>query len=61
MNFELFEAIKQSDNFFWKIAIPVCAVVLILLLREWIWRWLQKWANVALIKRGRKKRLARSL
>lgn len=58
MNFELFPGVqKHSDNFFWTIAVPVCSVVLIILLREWIIRWVTKLANKSLIKRGRKRRL----
>lgn len=57
-NFETFPGVQQhSDKFFWTIATPVCAVVGLLLLREWIWRWLEKMANRALINRGRRKRL----
>jgi len=59
MNFEVFPGVqKHSDKFFWSIAVPVCAVVLIILLREWIVRWVTKLANKSLIKRGRKRRLA---
>lgn len=60
MNFEVFAGVqKHSDAFFWTIATPVCAVVAIILLREWIFWGLQKYAKKALIKRGRKKRLER--
>ncbi|KAK5947659.1 hypothetical protein PMZ80_001813 [Knufia obscura] len=60
MNFEVFPGVqKHSDNFFWSIAIPVCTVVLLILLREWIVRWVTKWANKTLIRRGRKRRLAK--
>jgi Mg2+ and Co2+ transporter CorA len=60
MNFAVFPGVMEhSDTFFWTIAIPVCAVVAILLLRESIMRWFVKWANKALIARGRRKRLAR--
>lgn len=48
---------EHSDTFFWMIAIPVCAVVIVLLLSDSVERWMVKWANKALIKRGRRKRL----
>jgi Mg2+ and Co2+ transporter CorA len=61
MNFEVFPGVqKHSDKFFWTIAAPVCAVVLIILLREWIVRWFTKWANKTLIRRGRKRRLEKA-
>ena len=61
MNFAKFDGVmNHSDAFFWTIATPVCAVVAIILLREWIMWWLQKYAKKALIKRGRKKRLERA-
>lgn len=60
MNFEHFPGVqKHSDKFFWSIAIPVCVVVALILLREWIDRWVIRWANKTLIKRGRKRRLER--
>jgi len=61
MNFEVFPgAQNHSDKFFWTIAVPVCAVVLIILLREWIVRWITKLAKKSLIKRRRKRRLAKA-
>lgn len=61
MNFEVFPGVQQhSDGFFWSLAIPICLVVGLLLLREWISRWLKKWANILLIRRGRRKRLERA-
>jgi len=61
MNFEVFPGVQEhSDKFFWTIAAPVCAVVLLILLREWIVRWVTKWANKTLIRRGRKRRLEKA-
>jgi len=58
MNFVNFTgAHNHSDAFFWVIALPVCFFVMILLMRDIILRWLTKWANKMLIKRGRKRRL----
>lgn len=58
MNFELFPGVQQhSDKFFWTLAIPICAVVALILLREWLERWVVRWANKTLIKRGRQRRL----
>lgn len=60
MNFEVFPGVQEhSDQFFWSIAIPVCAIVALILLREWMWRWIIRWAQKMLIKRGRKRRLER--
>lgn len=61
MNFEVFPGVQQhSDRFFWSIALPVCVVVAIILLREWIDQWVIRWANKMLIKRGRKRRLEKA-
>lgn len=61
MNFATFPGVRDhSDGFFWSLAIPICLVVGLLLLREWISRWLRKWADRMLIRRGRKKRLERA-
>ena len=58
MNFATFSGVQEhSDIFFWVIAIPVCAAVILLLLRNSIERWMVKWANKALVRRGRKRRL----
>lgn len=62
MNFKDFDGVqKHSDAFFWTIASPVCAVVAIILLRDWIVRWLGSWAKKASIKRGRKRRMERAM
>lgn len=60
MNFQEFAGIRHSDVYFWYIAIPVCFIVLLILLREWIVRWFWRNANKLLIQRGRKKRLAKA-
>ena len=58
MNFATFPGVTDhSDTFFWVIAVPVCAVVILLLLRDSLERWFVKLANKALIQRGRKRRL----
>lgn len=58
MNFHLFSGVQEhSDAFFWAIALPVTAIVLLLLMRDALGRLVVRWANKALIKRGRKKRL----
>lgn len=59
MNFTHFKGIENSDVYFWYIAIPVCFVVLLILLRDWISRWFTRKATKLLIKRGRKRRLER--
>ena len=58
MNFFHFDGVQHhSDSFFWVVAAPVCAVVIILLLRDTFMRTMVKWANKMLIRRGRKRRL----
>ncbi|KAJ9663695.1 hypothetical protein H2198_000707 [Neophaeococcomyces mojaviensis] len=61
MNFAYFAGVQNhSDGYFWSIAGPVCAVVGVILLREWVWRWIQQSANKLLIKEGRKRRLEKA-
>ena len=60
MNFAVFPGAKDhSDRYFWVIAGPVCFAVMILLMRDVIWRQVVRQANKMLIKRGRKRRLGR--
>ena len=60
MNFVDFTgAHNHADGFFWIIAVPVCFVVIILLMRDVLWRQIVKYANKMLIKRGRNRRLGR--
>jgi Mg2+ and Co2+ transporter CorA len=60
MNFVDFTgAHNHSDGYFWIIAVPVCFVVMILLMRDVLWRQILKYANKMLIKRGRQRRLGR--
>lgn len=60
MNFASFSGVQDhADGFFWIIAAPVCFVVMIILMRDVIWRTIVKRANKMLIVRGRKRRLER--
>lgn len=60
MNFEDFAGIKNSDVYFWEIAIPVGFVVALFLGKDVFKRMASKWANKLLIRRARKRRLSRS-
>ncbi|KAJ4512098.1 hypothetical protein HRR80_007138 [Exophiala dermatitidis] len=58
MNFATFPGVTEhSDGFFWVLAAPVSVVVFLLLMRDVMSRAVVRWANKALIARGRKRRL----
>ncbi|KAF3483434.1 CorA family metal ion transporter [Arthroderma uncinatum] len=57
MNFKSFSSIEvYSDAFFWAIAIPFVFVVMVILMREMIKRYLMKLANKRLIWSSRRRR-----
>lgn len=61
MNFATFPGVTEhSDGFFWVLAAPVSVVVFLLLMRDVMKRAVVRWANKALIARGRKRRLEKS-
>ena len=60
MNFEDFAGIKNSDVYFWEIAIPVGFAVGLFLGKDVIKRLASRWANKLLIRRSRKRRLNQS-
>lgn len=60
-NFEDFPELHHSPLFFWKIAIPVCVFIIILLMREMIWQWFVRFTQRRQIVsvRKRKRRVRR--
>ena len=57
-NFKKFNGVQHhSDAFFWVIAVPVSVLVFLMLMRDVMTRWVVRWANKALIQRGRKRRM----
>lgn len=61
MNFEIFPAIKHSDNFFWIVSIPVVLVSTVYLLRERFARQFVKWAKKKDLRDAKKRRLTGKL
>ncbi|KAH8599993.1 hypothetical protein B0O99DRAFT_503764 [Bisporella sp. PMI_857] len=59
MNFEQFEAIKHTDAYFWKIAVPVATAIIIWLMRDTIAWYVSRLIQKRGISRTRKGRLTR--
>ena len=55
-NFHEFDALDNSDAFFWKIAIPICSAVVVILMSPLIFRTGRKFVQRGWIKRARKVR-----
>lgn len=56
MNFSDMPSIAHNESYFWKIAMPVAAVVMVFLMRDVIKRWLVKTVQRRGITKRRKMR-----
>jgi len=55
-NFHTFDALDNSDGFFWKIAIPIMVATILVLMRPMLWRFAKKICQRLWINRARKAR-----
>jgi hypothetical protein len=59
MNLHTFNSLDNDEGYFWSIALPVAVGVLIVLMRNVLWRWGVKTVQRRGISRRRKGRLRR--